>query len=166
MGTGASFYYTEHQQLAANGIHADFISSVTQSEALMKAYPARVGDMEALEAPNEYDTSGDPQWAKTLGAFLPVLHDAVHGSQPMTGVALLWPSLVDANWYATNNSYEQLGPVSDSFDYGNLHNYQAGRNPGTPGWTPQGYGSIAFAISSARQETDRSYRHHRERIRR
>ncbi len=151
-GSGASFYYTEHQQLAANGIHADFISSVTQSEALMKAYPARVGDMEALEAPNEYDTSGDPQWAKTLGAFLPVLHDAVYGSQPMTGVALFGPSLVDANWYASNNSYAQLGPVSDLFDYGNLHNYQAGRNPGTPGWTPQGYGSIAFAISSARQE--------------
>ncbi len=151
-GNGSSFYYTEHQQLAANGIGADFISSINQPEALLKAYPARVGDMEALEAPNEYDASGDPQWAKTLAAYLPVLYDAVHGSQPMTGVTLFGPSLVDQNWYATDNSYEQLGPVSNLFDFGNLHNYQAGRNPGTPGWTPQGYGSIAFAISSARQE--------------
>jgi hypothetical protein len=151
-GTGSSFYYTEHQQLAANGIRADFISSINQPEALLKAYPARVGDMEALEAPNEYDASGDPQWAKTLGAYLPILHHAVHGSQPMSGVTLFGPSLVDQNWSASNNSYAQLGADSSLFDYGNLHNYQAGRNPGTPGWTPQGYGSIAFAISSARQE--------------
>jgi hypothetical protein len=151
-GSGSSFYYTEHQQLAANGIHTDFISSINQPEALLKAYPARVGDMEALEAPNEYDVSGDPQWARSLAAFLPVLHDAVHGSQPMSGVALFGPSLVDQNWYASNNSYAQVGPATNLFDDGNLHNYQAGRNPGTPGWTPQGYGSIAFAISSARQE--------------
>jgi hypothetical protein len=151
-GTGTSFYYTEHQQLAANGIHADFISTINQPEALLKAYPARVSDMEALEAPNEYDTSGDPQWAKTLGAYLPVLYDAVHGSQPMAGIALFGPSLVDQNWYASNNSYAQLGAVSNLFDDGNLHNYQAGRNPGTPGWTPEGYGSIAFSISAARQE--------------
>jgi len=151
-GPGTSFYYTEHQQLAANGIGGDFISSINQPESLLTAYPARVGDMEALEGPNEYDTSGDPQWAQTLAAYLPVLHDAVYGAQPMSGVSLYGPSLVNANWYASNNSYEQLGPVSNLFDYGNLHNYQAGRNPGTPGWTPQGYGSIAFAISSARQE--------------
>jgi len=151
-GPGTSFYYTEHQQLAANGIGGDFISSINQPESLLTAYPARVGDMEALEAPNEYDTSGDPQWAKTLAAYLPVLHDAVYGSQPMSGVSLYGPSLVNQNWYASNNSYAQLGPVSNLFDYGNLHNYQAGRNPGTPGWTPQGYGSIAFAISSARQD--------------
>ena len=51
----------------------------------------------------------------------------------MTGVALYGPSLVNANWYETDNSHEQLGPVSNLFDYGNLHNYQSGRNPGDTG---------------------------------
>ena len=152
-GTGPNFYYTEYQQLAAQGIRGDYITSVGQSEALIKAYPARVGGMEALEAPNEYDTSGDTNWAADLRAFLPVLQDAVHGTSPMTGVTLYGPSLVNQNWYSTTgNSYAQLGPVSNLFDAGNLHNYPGGRNPGTPGWTPQGYGSIAFAISSARQD--------------
>ncbi len=152
-GTGTSYFYTEYQQLAAQGIRGDYITSIGQSEALMQAYPSRVGGMEALEAPNEYDTSGDPNWAADLRAFLPVLQDAVHGAHPMTGITLYGPSLVNQNWTsATGNSYAQLGQVSKLFDSGNLHNYPGGRNPGTPGWTPQGYGSIAFAISSARQD--------------
>ena len=151
-GSGPSFYYTEYQELATQGIYADYITSIGQSEILMKAYPARVHGMEALEAPNEYDTSGDPNWPATLRAFLPVLRDAVHGSSPMDGVTLFGPSLVNLNWpSSTGNSYAQLGPVSNLFDAGNLHNYPGGRNPGTPGWTPQGYGSIVFAISAARQ---------------
>ena len=151
-GSGSNYYYTEYQQLAAQGIRGDYITSIGQSEALMKAYPARVGGMEALEAPNEYDSSGDVHWATALAAFLPVLHDAVHGASPMAGVTLLGPSLVNSNWTsATANSYALLGAVSGMFDEGNLHNYPGGRNPGTAGWTPQGYGSIAFAISAARQ---------------
>ncbi len=151
-GDGTNEYYTKYQQLAAQGIHADYITSVGQSEALMKAYPARVAGMEALEGPNEYDASGDPNWAAKLQAFLPLLSDAVHGSNPMTGVALIGPSLVNQSWYSgTGNSYVQLGTVRGMFDAGNLHNYPGGRNPGTAGWTPQGYGSISFAIAAARQ---------------
>lgn len=149
--SGTAPYYVAQQALGAAGIRADFITSINQSEALIQAYPARVGDMEAVEAPNEYDSSGDPNWAADLNAYLPVIHDAVYGAQPMSGITVIGPSLVDSNWYATNNSYEQIGQDSNNFDEGNLHNYPGGRNPGTAGWTPQGYGSIAFAVSSARQ---------------
>lgn len=149
-GSGPSDYYTKHQTLGANGISGDFITNLTESAALIQAYPARVGNMEAVEAPNEYDTSGDPNWAANLSQYLGVLHGAVYGAQPMTGIDLFGPSLVNPNWYAANNSYATLGAVSNYFDQGNLHNYFGGRNPGTPGWTPQGYGSINFAMNAAR----------------
>ena len=72
-GTGTSFYYTEYQQLGANGIDGDFITSINQPESLLKAYPARVGNMEALEAPNEYDRavtrSGRPLSARICQFF-------------------------------------------------------------------------------------------------
>jgi hypothetical protein len=151
-GTGPAAYYTAHKTLAANGIYADFITTIKQSASLIQAYPARVGDMEAIEAPNEYDTSGDPNWAADLRAYLPVIQNAVQSSSTMAGITVFGPSLVNQNWYSANNSYARLGPVSGSFGQGNLHNYPGGRNPGTAGWTPQGYGSIAFAISTAKTE--------------
>jgi hypothetical protein len=151
-GTGPAAYYTAHKTLAANGIHADFITSLNQPASLIQAYPARVGDMEAVEAPNEYDTSGNTNWAAALRSYLPVIQSAVDGDHPMPGITVIGPSLVNQKWYSANNSYALLGPVSGFFAQGNLHNYPGGRNPGTPGWTPQGYGSIAFAIRTAQTE--------------
>jgi hypothetical protein len=142
-GTGSSFYYTNHQALAANGIKCDFITSINQTSQLISAYPARVGDMEAVEAPNEFDNSGTANWASVLDAYLPVI---ASGKTP--GVSVIGPSLVDSNWWEANNSYEQVGNVSSNFQYANLHNYMAGWNPGTPGWTPQGYAGIVWSLSN------------------
>lgn len=151
-GAGPAAYYTAHKTLATNGIYADFITSINQPASLIKAYPARVGDMEAVEAPNEYDTSGNANWAADLRAYLPTIQNAVHDDNPMPGITVIGPSLVNQKWYSANNSYAQLGSVSGFFTQGNLHNYPGGRNPGTPGWTPQGYGSVAFAIKTAQTE--------------
>ena len=147
-GSGDSTYYQHHRELLNLGIHADLISALGQSESFLQSYPAHVADMEAIEAPNEADTSAGPSWASRLQAFLPVLR-AVDGTAQYRGIPVIGPSLVNQKWYSVSNSYAALGNVSPSFDYGNLHDYLAGRNPGTPGWASQGYASISWAMQTA-----------------
>jgi hypothetical protein len=45
--------------------------------------------------------------------------------------------------------FAPLSGTSADFDFANLHNYFAGRNPGTGGWGANGYGSIAFNMNLA-----------------
>ena len=147
-GTGTSTYYTRHQQLAAAGIHADFITSIGQTQSLFLRYPAQVKDMEAIEAPNELDTQYSGDWVAALQGFLPGLR-ALSGTEAYRGITVVGPSLVDVNWWTPENAYAQLGNVGSYFDLGNLHNYPSGRNPGNNGWSSNTYASISWAVSTA-----------------
>src|SRR5262249_51881492 len=71
-------YYDRLNELGLAGVRAMLITSPKQSDALLVEYPQRVRDaFEAYEAQNEYDQSGDPDWPKTIDAFLPRLYKAV-----------------------------------------------------------------------------------------
>jgi hypothetical protein len=135
-------YYDRHNELGRSGIKGTFITSPDQNEQLLLDYPLRMNDsFEAYEAPNEYDQSRDPNWVTTLPGFLSKLNNAIKADSRASHFPIVGPSLTRPD------SYEKLRGVC-SFDYANLHDYFAGRNPGTTGWGANGYGSISWNLSN------------------
>jgi hypothetical protein len=140
------------KQLAGQGIHFDFTTAADETSAELTAWAACVGSaIESIEGPNEYDLmhpSSDSNWAATLSDFQRRLYTGV---KAVSTVPVLGPALTSQNAYAS------VGDLSSSADGGNVHDYFAGRNPGTGGWGDTDafgtYGSLAWNIGLARQST-------------
>ncbi len=133
-------YYDRHNELGDAGIRGTFITSFDQSLALLASYPSRViRSFEAYEAPNEPDKSNDPQWVHRLWQAMLRLGE-LKTIASVSQFQVLGPSLTH------ESSYRAVGDVSPYFDAGNLHNYLAGRHPGTSGWGAGGFGSIAWNL--------------------
>ena len=142
--SGWQEYYRRHIALGQLGIKCLFITSPTQSSELLASWPRRVpGAFEGYEAPNEYDISGDPNWAATLKAFVPQLYNAVKSNPATANFPVIGPSLTQPA------SYVQVAGLEKHFDFANMHNYFGGHNPGTPGWGAGGYGSITYNMNDA-----------------
>lgn len=134
-------YYERLNELGKLGIKSTLITSPNETGEVIAGYPHRVPDsFEAFEAPNEYDRSHDPNWAATLNAFLVRLHAAVKSDPTISRFPIIGPSLTRAG------SFPKIAESAGFFDYANLHNYLGGRNPGTAGWGPNGYGSFAWNL--------------------
>jgi len=141
-------YYDRLNDLGSAGIHSTLITNVPQSTTLVSAYPSRVQrSLEAIEGPNEYDRSNDPQWATTLRDFVRKLYPAVRSAPAAAPLSVVGPSLTSGGAYA------QLGDVSAYVDYGNMHDYFAGFAPGNGGYGGSGYGSIAYNKAAAGQSS-------------
>ncbi len=137
-------YYDRHNQLGRAGIRGVFITSPAQSTELLLDYPRRMkASFEAYEAPNESDQSSDANWAATLTEFVTKLNQTVKSNPATSRFRIIGPSLTH------QESFVKLRGICP-FDYENLHNYFAGRNPGTAGWGADGYGSISWNLSNAR----------------
>jgi len=135
-------YYDRLNDLGTNGIHSTLVTSVSQSMSFITAYPSRVSNsIEAIEAPNEYDRSGDGQWAATLRAFVRNLYPSVRSAPATAGLPVIGPSLTSGDAYA------QLGNLSAYMDFGNMHDYFAGFAPGNGGYGGPGYGSYYGSIA-------------------
>jgi hypothetical protein len=135
-------YYDRHNELGRLGIKSIFTTSPVQSDQLLLDYPQRMKDsFEAYEAPNEYDQSRDPDWSATLSSFLTRLNATVKANSGTSRFPVIGPSLTH------QDSFLKLRGVC-SFDSANLHDYFGGRNPGTPGWGSNGYGSISWNLSN------------------
>jgi len=80
-----------------------------------------------------------------LRAYQQRLYEAVKGNASTRRISVIGPS------FTSGAAYAHVGDLSASVDYGNMHNYYAGRNPGTDGWGAGGYGSIAWNLSNARK---------------
>jgi hypothetical protein len=138
-------YYDRHNALGNVGIKGVFVTNPGQSAALLQNYPSRVpSSFEAYEAANEYNGSGDPAWATTLRNSLMQLR-ALRDIPSLARFQVLGPSLTQESAYST------LGDVSALIDAGNMHNYLAGRHPGTAGWGGNGYGSIDWNLALVKQ---------------
>ncbi len=140
-------FYKRHNALGALGIGCVYVTSPKQGDSLLAAYPQRMRqDFEGYEGPNEYNNSGDSQWPETLKEFLPRIQNAAKNASGVDGRTLvIGPSLTQAD------AYPKAAGLEHYFDYANLHNYLAGRNPGTPGWGGGGYGSINWNQNLARK---------------
>ena len=77
--------------------------------------------MEAIEAANEYDISGDRQWVAHITAQQSEIYSIIHSVAPQ--VKVLAPSLA----FPVNAPL--LGNVSHISEAGNLHGYFGGGNP-------------------------------------
>jgi hypothetical protein len=139
---------TEYRQLASSGIHIDDITKPGVNAQTLAQHTSCAGTaIDAVEGPNEYDLSGDPSWALTLASTQRQLYAAAKGATP--ALPVFGPALT------TSGAYAALGDLSSVEDYGNMHDYMAGHNPGNSGWGSSDqfgtYGSIAWNIAVAKQ---------------
>ncbi|GAC1348968.1 MAG: hypothetical protein NVSMB19_01760 [Vulcanimicrobiaceae bacterium] len=154
INTGWQGYYDRLNDLGASGIHSTLITDVAQSMPFVTSYQSRVSQsLEAIEGPNEYDRSGDPQWSTTLANYTRNLYTAVHNTPQTAFLPVIGPSLTSGGAYA------QLGDLSAYMDFGNMHDYLAGFYPGNGGYGGAGYGSsygsIAYNQGAAAQSSGR-----------
>lgn len=121
--------YRALNELAAAGIKADLIiddqrnrpGSIDQMLGILKSEVR--GAVEAVEGLNEYDHSGDAQWAASLQRHQRDLYERVKADAALSSLPVVGPSLVDPENYAA------LGDLSASLDYGNVHPYPGGYWP-------------------------------------
>ena len=123
--------YRALNALGRDGIRADLIlgdpkgrfgtGTVTQQ---VDTLSARLGDVaESAEGPNEYDSSGDPDWPRSLVDYQRRLHDLVRADPVAAGLPVVAPSLVDASNWA------RVRDASAAFDVANVHWYPSGKPP-------------------------------------
>jgi hypothetical protein len=140
------------QQMGASGIHFDYITTPSLAGSDLATWRSCVGAaIEAFEAPNEYDVShpaGDANWPATLASYESTLYAAVKGFSSLSVIA---PALTSESAYAS------VGNLAGVADDGNMHDYFAGRNPGTAGWGGTGafgtYGSLTYNLGVSAQAT-------------
>jgi len=141
-------YFTEHNQLGQAGIKSSFLTTVGQTTALWQSYPQQMAQcFEDFENPNEYDNNGIANWVTPLTQAVTQLSATVRKGAISPAYPVFGPSLVQ------QTSYPALGNMSAYIDYGNLHNYPGGQNPGTTGWGApdaegNGYGGIAWQMDN------------------
>ncbi len=136
-------YDVELSELGQLGIKGIFITSPGQTAAQINTFQSLVPNaFEGVESPNEYDESGVANWAAVLQNSAPVIDSSVTRQYPEPMV--IGPSLVKCPSYST------VGSLAPLIAYGNIHDYKAWQNPGTPGSYGCGYGnylSNAWALS-------------------
>ena len=147
MPVGQTNLCTEFQQLAAAGIRMDLITTPAVDAPTLQSDESCLGSaLESIEGPNEYDNNGG-SWAATLLAYQPLLYSAAKaiGNTPVFGPALS----------GGPSSYAAVSGLGTALDSINMHNYFAGRNPGTTGWGATDafgtYGSLAWNIAYVKQ---------------
>lgn len=148
-------YTAEHRVLAAAGLKTTYGLSLDYSMTpqIIQSIAAAVGDVEALEAPNECDAGTNCGATGLAGinnvvAFMPYL--AAAGKA--LGVPVIGPS------FMMPESYVSAGDLSSRMSFSNLHVYYGGRNPGSEGWGGgdghgNRYGSLNFWMDQVNQQS-------------
>jgi hypothetical protein len=119
--------YAAFDRLADRGIGTTFIMGEPGGrtgtlDQLLAALRTRRG-VDAVEGPNEYGSSGLPDWAERLRDYQQRLYAAVKQDPALAHLPVLGPSLV------TWQQYEALGDLRAALDAGNVHPYPGGDIP-------------------------------------
>jgi len=139
-------FYSMHQTLLNAGIKTDYVIQwdTTITAPALESFASQVGDMEALEAPNECDVvpncggGGLTGIANAIPLLLPLQAAGRALHVPTMGPSYVYPS-----------SYPLTGNISGFINTNSMHLYFGGRNPGSPGWGDldaegNSYGSLSF----------------------
>jgi hypothetical protein len=141
-------YYAHLSELGRAGIGVTLIASLGETADVVRAYRGRLSAIDAFEGPNEVDLANVDGWPQRLRSFQEILWRSVRDGGS-NRVPVVGPSLT------TTQAYAALGDLSAFEDFGNMHDYPGGRNPGTGGWGMPAfgsrYGSIAYNLASAAQ---------------
>lgn len=141
--TNPASYVAEINALAADGIHASLITDPTQTaQSIAATIPAFGSAIDAVEGTNEPDKSKDPNWIADTRAFQMMLWSTVKGNPATAQLRVVGPALTS---FASDTA---LGDLSSYMDYGSMHDYFDGYNPGTAGWgnlhVSGIYGSVSY----------------------
>jgi len=116
------FYYDRINELGRAGIKFNFSTRTKYPVSDVIRFAAAVKDgIESFEGLNEYDLSGDPNWANTVRSHQQSLYQTVKGNSSTAQYPVLAPSIV--------NGHALVGDISAFVDYGNAHNYFGGNPP-------------------------------------
>jgi hypothetical protein len=124
-----------YNALRAQGIGVDLILSPNGSTGDLAARLDTVASslptaVDAIEAPNELNGSGQPDWAAQDIAYQKALYAAVKANPVLKSVPVLGPSLVNSQALLNGDQgYLALGDLSTVLDLGNIHVYPGGRTP-------------------------------------
>ncbi len=143
------WYYKRINTLAAEGIRSSGGVFEDSSAAQIAQWLEIVPSVEAIEPPNEYDSSHGASisdWAASDVEITKRLSGQIKGNSRFAKIVVLGPS--------TSNVVNAalLGDLSHYIDVGNIHDYPCDHYPGNGGfgnaYPPFGaYGSIAFTIN-------------------
>ncbi len=129
---GQAFVYEAWRSLASCGIKLDLIIGdplqrhgigPLESQLDLVKQARLQGALASIEGPNEYDIQGDPNWRPRLRDYQQRLYREVKSDPALRRIPVLGPSLVQGE------SRGQLGDLSGSLDFGNIHPYPSGNEP-------------------------------------
>lgn len=141
-------YMTRLKELKNLGIRTTLVCDpryLTASSAVSLVKEIGTDVVEAVQATNEYNLSGDGNWVNTLRNYQKQLWQGLKGSSATAGVKVYGPAL------SGGSAYIALGDMSGYQDYGTMNNYMSGRNPGNSGWGSDGYGSLGWNVRAAKK---------------
>lgn len=121
--------YGRYRELAKIGIRFDLIVDPRKEGlgTVDSAKIARIADMagpslRTFEGPNEYNLSGNANWAENLTTYQKTLYEAVKNNASTSNTLVVGPSL--------GRPYPDKKPdLSAYVDYANMHSYPGGRIP-------------------------------------
>jgi hypothetical protein len=116
-------------RLAANGIKANIIvGTLSGGDAQMQETLAGIRDkvlnaVVSIEAPNEPNLTGDPDWVQHTRTYQQKLYMSVKSDPALANLRVVGPAV---GWPASPGD---LGDLSDVLDRGNFHPYPGGNPP-------------------------------------
>jgi hypothetical protein len=132
-------YFANLKALKDAGIKGTYICDFGgMRPSRLVQFVERVGNVEALEGPNEYDMRHVDDWMAILYDYQRRLYWTVKREPSLKGIPVLGPSLVQYDNYPKLAAYrpdveagidETAPPISAYMDIGNLHPYPGGQMP-------------------------------------
>ena len=119
---------TEIDEMYAGGIHTELVMSDTGNTSVLPSAVAALTRLtphavDGVEPMNEWNLFGPANWASQDKTFSRRLHSLVRAQPSLASTKVLGPAL------GLRNGYSDLGNLSSSLDYGNIHLYPGGAEP-------------------------------------